>query len=80
MADFFYPLEKVKVLKWIILYLSSPRATGVTLMGRRMSLATTGDTVGLGQHIRQQRGGVARGQGAWILLSGPDIRNMGQII
>ena len=53
--------------------ISSPRATGVTLMGRRMRLATTGDTVGLGQHIRQQRGGVARGQGAWILLSGPGI-------
>ena len=50
---------------------SLPRATGVTLMGRRMRLATVEDTEGLGQHIRQHSGGVARGHGAWILVSGP---------
>ena len=44
-------------------------------MGRRMRLATAGDTEGLGQHIRQQSGGVARGQGAWILVSGPGRAN-----
>ena len=48
-----------------------PKATGVTLMGRRMRLATVEDTEGLGQHIRQHSGGVARGHGAWILVSGP---------
>ena len=50
---------------------SLPRATGVTLMGRRMRLTTAGEREGLGQQARQQRGGVPRGQGAWILPSGP---------
>ena len=40
-------------------------------MGRRMRLATVEDTEGLGQQSRQHSGGVARGHGAWILVSGP---------